>query len=55
MKKMFERVAKILNAKASHFLNVTQDKINEVLSNNIGDVRSAVLNLIFSSLKGIKN
>ncbi|XP_033226549.1 cell cycle checkpoint protein RAD17 [Belonocnema kinseyi] len=51
MKKMLERVAKILNAKASHFLNVTQDKVNEVLSNNIGDVRSAVLNLVFSSLK----
>ena len=47
-----KRVSGILNTKASHMLNVTQDKIDEVLSNSIGDVRSALLNLIFTSLKG---
>lgn len=52
MKKTLERLSKILNGKASHFLNVTQEKINETLANHIGDVRSAVLNLIFASLKG---
>ncbi|XP_043465311.1 cell cycle checkpoint protein RAD17 [Leptopilina heterotoma] len=51
MKKTLERISKILNGKASHFLNVTQEKINETLANNIGDVRSAVLNLVFASLK----
>ncbi|XP_051161215.1 cell cycle checkpoint protein RAD17 [Leptopilina boulardi] len=51
MKKTLERISKILNSKASHFLNVTQDKISETLANQIGDVRSAVLNLIFASLK----
>lgn len=33
-------------------LCVTQGKIDEVLANNVGDVRSALLNLIFVSLKG---
>lgn len=51
MKKILERISKTLNGKASHFLNVTQDKISEILANHIGDVRSAILNLIFASLK----
>lgn len=34
-------------------LQVSQRHIDEILSNNIGDVRSAVLNLIFVSLRGI--
>jgi len=33
-------------------LHVSQQHIDEILSNNIGDVRSAILNLIFTSLKG---
>lgn len=51
LKNILKRVASILNSKASELLCVTQDKINEVLSNNIGDVRSALLNIIFASLK----
>jgi hypothetical protein len=47
-----KRIAIILNNKASHMLNITQEKIDGVLSNSIGDVRSALLNLIFCSLKG---
>ena len=52
LKTVMKRVSSILNNKASHMLHVTQDKIDEVLSNTIGDVRSALLNLIFVSLKG---
>lgn len=33
-------------------INVTQHSIDEVLSNSTGDVRSAILNLIFNSLRG---
>lgn len=52
LKNVMKRVSLILNNKASHMLHVTQNKIDEVLSNTIGDVRSALLNLIFLSLKG---
>ena len=52
LKNVLKRVSSILNSKANQILCVTQDKIDEVLSNNIGDVRSALLNLIFCSLKG---
>lgn len=48
-----KRVSTILNNKANQVLQVSQSTIDEVLSNTIGDVRSAILNLIFSSLKGI--
>lgn len=48
-----KRVSTILNNKASQILHVTQKTIDEVLSNTIGDVRSALLNLIFASLKGL--
>ncbi|OXU28242.1 hypothetical protein TSAR_010768 [Trichomalopsis sarcophagae] len=51
LKNVMKRVTTILNSKASHMLYVTQSKIDEVLSNTIGDVRSALLNLIFCSLK----
>ncbi|XP_058794083.1 cell cycle checkpoint protein RAD17 isoform X2 [Phymastichus coffea] len=51
LKNIMKRVSSILNSKASHMLHITQEKIDEVLSNNIGDVRSALLNLIFLSLK----
>lgn len=51
MKNMLKRVTLILNSKASHMLEVTQDSIDEVLSNSIGDVRSTLLNIIFTSLK----
>ncbi|XP_014228468.1 cell cycle checkpoint protein RAD17 [Trichogramma pretiosum] len=51
LKNVMKRVSSILNNKASQMLQVTQNKIDEVLSNSIGDVRSALLNLIFSSLK----
>ena len=52
MKKMLIRVSRILNIKGAKFLRVTQNEIDEVLANNIGDIRSALLNLIFCSLKG---
>ncbi|XP_008557215.1 cell cycle checkpoint protein RAD17 [Microplitis demolitor] len=51
MKNMLKRVTAILNAKARHMLHVTQHNIDEVLSNSIGDVRSTLLNVIFTSLK----
>lgn len=52
MKNMLRRVASILNARASEYIDVRQHHIDEVLSNSIGDVRSSILNLIFNSLKG---
>ncbi|KAH0561630.1 cell cycle checkpoint protein RAD17 isoform X1 [Cotesia glomerata] len=51
MKNMLKRVTPILNSKAGHMLQVTQHNIDEVLSNSIGDVRSTLLNVIFTSLK----
>ncbi|XP_024942288.1 cell cycle checkpoint protein RAD17 [Cephus cinctus] len=51
MKNVLKRVSSILNLKGGHILNVTQENIDEILSNGIGDVRSAILNLIFISLK----
>lgn len=53
MKNVLKRVMDTLNSAASDMLNVTQRHIDEILSNSIGDVRNAVLNLIFVSLKGI--
>lgn len=53
-----KRVSKILNSNAGEILRVTDHSINEVVSNNVGDIRSALLNLIFISLKvpkGISN
>lgn len=52
LKNIMKRVSTILNSKASEVLRVTQSIVDEVLSNNISDVRSALLNIIFSSLKG---
>lgn len=49
--KAVKRMATILNSKASQILNVSQSVIEEVLSNETGDVRNAQLNLIFASLK----
>ncbi|KAK0080310.1 hypothetical protein PV325_014167 [Microctonus aethiopoides] len=51
MKNMLKRVSTILNDKGGHLLNITQHSIDEVLSNGIGDVRSTLLNIIFTSLK----
>ncbi|XP_076654665.1 rad17 checkpoint clamp loader component [Halictus rubicundus] len=51
MKNALKRIGDILNSIASHIVCVSQDKIDEILSNNIGDIRNAVLNLIFISLK----
>ncbi|KAL0112732.1 hypothetical protein PUN28_012182 [Cardiocondyla obscurior] len=51
MKNVLTRVSNTLNSLASNVLNVSQRHIDEILSNSIGDVRSAVLNLIFISLK----
>lgn len=53
MKTMLRRVSSVLNSIAGDMLRVSQQHIDEILSNNIGDVRSAILNLIFISLKGI--
>ncbi|XP_063978811.1 cell cycle checkpoint protein RAD17 isoform X2 [Diachasmimorpha longicaudata] len=51
MKNMLKRVAQILNARFGDLVNVTQAVVDEVLSNNIGDVRSTILNTIFASLR----
>ncbi|EZA61650.1 Cell cycle checkpoint protein RAD17 [Ooceraea biroi] len=51
MKNVLRRVCGVLNSIAGDMLHVSQQHIDEILSNNIGDVRSAVLNLIFTSLK----
>ncbi|XP_034939120.1 cell cycle checkpoint protein RAD17 [Chelonus insularis] len=51
MKNMLKRVATILNSKGNQILEITQDHIDEVLSNTVGDVRSTILNIIFASLK----
>ncbi|KAG7209115.1 hypothetical protein KM043_015261 [Ampulex compressa] len=51
MKNAMKRVSAVLNETASHMLHVSQSKIDEILSNSIGDIRSAVLNLIFISLR----
>ncbi|XP_044018585.1 cell cycle checkpoint protein RAD17, partial [Aphidius gifuensis] len=51
MKNMIKRISSILNKNAGHMLDIKQDNIDEVLSNSIGDVRSTIYNLIFSSLK----
>lgn len=53
MKNMLKRVSGVLNSIAGDMLQVSQQHIDEILSNSVGDVRSAVLNLIFISLKGI--
>lgn len=50
MKTMLKRVSGVLNSIAGDMLYVSQH-IDEILSNSVGDVRSAVLNLIFISLK----
>lgn len=52
MKKVMTRVCGVLNSIAGDMLHVSQKQIDETLSNDIGDVRSATLNLIFLSLKG---
>ncbi|XP_011701517.1 PREDICTED: cell cycle checkpoint protein RAD17 isoform X2 [Wasmannia auropunctata] len=51
MKNMLKRVSGTLNSIAGDMLHVSQRHIDEILSNSIGDVRSAVLNLIFVSLR----
>ncbi|XP_011871318.1 PREDICTED: cell cycle checkpoint protein RAD17 [Vollenhovia emeryi] len=51
MKNVLTRVSSTLNSIAGDMLQVSQRHIDEILSNSIGDVRSAVLNLIFVSLK----
>lgn len=51
MKNALKRTVNILNSTAGHMLHVSQHKVNEILSNNIGDIRNALLNLIFISLK----
>lgn len=51
MKNMLKRVSGVLNSIAGDILQVSQQHIDEILSNSVGDVRSAVLNLIFISLK----
>lgn len=52
MKNMLKRVSIILNSTAKDLLNVMQQQIDEILTNNIGDARNALLNIIFISLKG---
>ncbi|CAK9796453.1 Cell cycle checkpoint protein RAD17 [Anthophora plagiata] len=51
MKNVLKRIADTLNSIAGHVLNISQHKVDEILSNSIGDIRNAVLNLIFISLK----
>lgn len=52
MKNMLKRVSLILNSTAKDLLNIMQPQVDEILSNNIGDARNALLNIIFISLKG---
>jgi len=49
---MLKRVSGVLNSIGGDMLHVSQRHLDEILANNIGDVRSALLNLIFISLKG---
>lgn len=51
MKNVLKRVSNTLNSISGDMLHVSQRHIDEILSNSIGDVRSAVLNLIFVSLR----
>ncbi|KYN22821.1 Cell cycle checkpoint protein RAD17 [Trachymyrmex cornetzi] len=51
MKNVLKRVSNTLNSIAGNMLHVSQRHIDEILSNSIGDVRSAILNLIFVSLR----
>ncbi|KAL6426625.1 hypothetical protein ACFW04_009195 [Cataglyphis niger] len=51
VKNILKRVSGVLNIIAADMLYVSQQHIDEILSNSVGDVRSAVLNLIFISLK----
>nr|XP_050853120.1 cell cycle checkpoint protein RAD17 [Vespula vulgaris] len=51
MKNMLKRVSLILNSTAENLLHIMQQQIDEILSNNIGDARNALLNIIFISLK----
>lgn len=50
-KNILNRVSAVFNTQASHMVNVSQQIIDEILSNSIGDIRSTVINLIFASLK----
>lgn len=51
MKNALKRVANILNSTAGYMLHVSQQKVDEILSNYLGDIRNSILNLIFISLK----
>ncbi|XP_034182449.2 rad17 checkpoint clamp loader component isoform X1 [Osmia lignaria lignaria] len=51
MKNALKRVSSILNSIAGQMLCVSQSKVDEILSNSIGDIRNSLLNLIFISLK----
>ncbi|XP_015433407.1 PREDICTED: cell cycle checkpoint protein RAD17 [Dufourea novaeangliae] len=51
MKSALKRIGGILNSIADHMICVSQDKIDEIMSNSIGDIRNAIINLIFISLK----
>ncbi|XP_076755019.1 rad17 checkpoint clamp loader component [Xylocopa sonorina] len=51
MKTALKRIASILNSTGGRLLHVTQHKVDEILSNSVGDIRNAILNLIFISLK----
>ncbi|OAD62799.1 Cell cycle checkpoint protein RAD17 [Eufriesea mexicana] len=51
MKNALKRVVGILNSVGGHMLHVSQHKVDEILSNSIGDIRNVLLNLIFISLK----
>ncbi|XP_043495137.1 cell cycle checkpoint protein RAD17 isoform X1 [Polistes fuscatus] len=51
MKNMLKRVSPILNSEAANMLHITQEHIDEILSNSIGDARNALLNIVFISLK----
>ncbi|XP_076183227.1 rad17 checkpoint clamp loader component isoform X2 [Ptiloglossa arizonensis] len=51
MRNALKRIGDTLNSIAGHMIHVSQHKIDEVLSNSIGDIRNAILNLIFISLR----
>lgn len=53
MKNVLKRVSGTLNSVACDMLHILQEHIDEIHCNSIGDVRNAILNLIFISLKGM--
>lgn len=52
IKNVLKRVSSVLNSIGGDMLHISQQHVDEILANNTGDVRNALLNLIFISLRG---